>query len=343
MRDAAFACIRRVGVETGGSNVQFAIDPADGRMVIIEMNPRVSRSSALASKATGFPIAKIAARLAVGLHPRRDPQRHHQGHAGQLRTGHRLCGHQGSPLGVREVPRHRRRSRHPDAVGGRGDGHRAHVPGVAPEGVCVRWSTADSGLNCRSRERRRSTSWDDEELLRRADNRYPPTDRSSWRRRCGGASRSTSVAERTKVRSRGSSTRSPMITEEREPTWRTLGLPGSVGRRRLAPGQAARLRRRSNWPTSGEWTEPDGPGWASVRLGVRATFKTVDTCAAEFAADTPYHYSTYEDTDEVVPERATQGRDPRLGAQPHRPGHRVRLLLRPCQLRPTRRRLTRRS
>ncbi len=66
MRDAAFACIRRVGVETGGSNVQFALHPETGEMVIIEMNPRVSRSSALASKATGFPIAKIAARLAVG-------------------------------------------------------------------------------------------------------------------------------------------------------------------------------------------------------------------------------------------------------------------------------------
>src|SRR3954464_12493970 len=66
MRDAAFACIRRVGVETGGSNVQFALDPTNGDMVIIEMNPRVSRSSALASKATGFPIAKMAARLAVG-------------------------------------------------------------------------------------------------------------------------------------------------------------------------------------------------------------------------------------------------------------------------------------
>ena len=66
MRNDAFACIRRVGVETGGSNVQFALDPVTGRQVIIEMNPRVSRSSALASKATGFPIAKIAARLAVG-------------------------------------------------------------------------------------------------------------------------------------------------------------------------------------------------------------------------------------------------------------------------------------
>src|SRR3989454_2490325 len=68
MRDAARLIIRRVGVETGGSNIQFAVNPADGRMVVIEMNPRVSRSSALASKATGFPIAKIAAKLALGYH-----------------------------------------------------------------------------------------------------------------------------------------------------------------------------------------------------------------------------------------------------------------------------------
>ncbi len=66
MRDAAFAVIRRIGVETGGSNIQFAIDPETGEMVVIEMNPRVSRSSALASKATGFPIAKIATKLAIG-------------------------------------------------------------------------------------------------------------------------------------------------------------------------------------------------------------------------------------------------------------------------------------
>jgi carbamoyl-phosphate synthase large subunit len=66
MRDASIACLRKIGVDTGGSNVQFALNPADGRMLVIEMNPRVSRSSALASKATGFPIAKIAAKLAVG-------------------------------------------------------------------------------------------------------------------------------------------------------------------------------------------------------------------------------------------------------------------------------------
>jgi carbamoyl-phosphate synthase large subunit len=66
MRDAAKKIIREIGVDTGGSNIQFAVNPSDGRMIVIEMNPRVSRSSALASKATGFPIAKIAAKLAVG-------------------------------------------------------------------------------------------------------------------------------------------------------------------------------------------------------------------------------------------------------------------------------------
>src|SRR6201999_1044515 len=66
MRDAALRCLNEIGVDTGGSNVQFAINPENGRMVVVEMNPRVSRSSALASKATGFPIAKIAAKLAVG-------------------------------------------------------------------------------------------------------------------------------------------------------------------------------------------------------------------------------------------------------------------------------------
>ena len=66
LRDASLAVLREIGVDTGGSNVQFAVNPKDGRVIIIEMNPRVSRSSALASKATGFPIAKVAAKLAIG-------------------------------------------------------------------------------------------------------------------------------------------------------------------------------------------------------------------------------------------------------------------------------------
>ena len=66
MRNASIAVLREIGVDTGGSNVQFALNPSNGRLIVIEMNPRVSRSSALASKATGFPIAKIAAKLAIG-------------------------------------------------------------------------------------------------------------------------------------------------------------------------------------------------------------------------------------------------------------------------------------
>ena len=134
MRDAAFACIRRVGVETGGSNVQFAINPDDGHMVVIEMNPRVSRSSALASKATGFPIAKIAAKLAVGYTLDEIPNDITKATPASFEPDHRLRGHQGAPLGLREVPRHHRGARHLHAVGGGGHGHRSHLPRVAPEG-----------------------------------------------------------------------------------------------------------------------------------------------------------------------------------------------------------------
>jgi carbamoyl-phosphate synthase large subunit len=104
MRDAALRVMRAIKVEAGGSNIQFAVNPANGEMRIIEMNPRVSRSSALASKATGFPIAKIAALLAAGPDARRDPQRHHEEDAGVLRADPRLLRGQDPALGVREVP-----------------------------------------------------------------------------------------------------------------------------------------------------------------------------------------------------------------------------------------------
>ena len=101
------AVLREIGVETGGSNVQWAIEPEDGRMVVIEMNPRVSRSSALASKATGFPDCQGRGQAGRRLHAGRAGQRHHQGHARQLRADHRLCRHQDPALRLREVPRRR--------------------------------------------------------------------------------------------------------------------------------------------------------------------------------------------------------------------------------------------
>ena len=105
MRDLARRIIRRVGVETGGSNIQFADQPENGRIIVIEMNPRVSRSSALASKATGFPIAKIAAKLAARLSPGRDSQRHHPADAGVLRADHRLHRRQGAAWAFEKFPR----------------------------------------------------------------------------------------------------------------------------------------------------------------------------------------------------------------------------------------------
>jgi biotin carboxylase len=135
MRNASIAVLREIGVETGGSNVQFAVNPADGRLVVIEMNPRVSRSSALASKATGFPIAKIAAKLAVGYT------------LDELEND--ITGGATPPPSSRRSTMSSPRSRaspsrnspapspadHRDEVGRRGHGHRPHLPGIAAEGA----------------------------------------------------------------------------------------------------------------------------------------------------------------------------------------------------------------
>jgi carbamoyl-phosphate synthase large subunit len=135
MRAASIAVLREIGVETGGSNVQFAVNPADGRMVVIEMNPRVSRSSALASKATGFPIAKVAARLAVGYTLDELMNDITGGDAGLLRAQHRLCRDQDPPLRLREVSGLRAPPDHRHEVGWRGHGHRPHLRREPAEGA----------------------------------------------------------------------------------------------------------------------------------------------------------------------------------------------------------------
>ena len=131
LRDQAIAVIRAVGVETGGSNVQFAVNPATEEIVVIEMNPRVSRSSALASKATGFPIAKIAARLAVGYTLDEIPNDITKATPASLRADARLRRRQVAAVRVREVPGRRHDALDPHEVGRRGDGDRPHLrPGV---------------------------------------------------------------------------------------------------------------------------------------------------------------------------------------------------------------------
>ena len=138
MRDASIAVLREIGVETGGSNVQFAVNPADGRLVVIEMNPRVSRSSALASKATGFPIAKVAAKLAVGYTLDEI--------ANDITGGATPASFEPTiDYVVTKIPRFafekfpgaEHDADHLDEVGRRSDGDRPHVPGVAAEGTAL--------------------------------------------------------------------------------------------------------------------------------------------------------------------------------------------------------------
>ena len=143
MRNASIACLREIGVETGGSNVQFAVDPKDGRLVVIEMNPRVSRSSALASKATGFPIAKVAAKLAVG-YTLDEIQNDITGvDPGELRADDRLCRHQDPALRLREVQGRRGGALDRDEVGRRGDGDRPHLPREPAKGAARAGDRAD--------------------------------------------------------------------------------------------------------------------------------------------------------------------------------------------------------
>ena len=186
MRDASIAVLREIGVETGGSNVQFAVNPADGRMIVIEMNPRVSRSSALASKATGFPIAKVAAKLAVGYTARRDRQRHHRRRdAGLVRADDRLHRHQDPALRLREVPRRRANADDGDEVGRRGDGDRPHLRRIAAEGAALAGDRPRRARRDRDRGPRQGRR--QEPSCAPPSRRRRPTGCSRSPRRCGSA------------------------------------------------------------------------------------------------------------------------------------------------------------
>ncbi|MFP3901590.1 MAG: carbamoyl-phosphate synthase large subunit [Acidimicrobiia bacterium] len=292
MRDAAFACIRRVGVETGGSNVQFALDPANGDMVIIEMNPRVSRSSALASKATGFPIAKIAARLAVGNTLDEIPNDI---------TGETPASFEPTiDYVVTKVPRWAF-EKFPGSAGVLGTsmqsvGEAMAIGRTFPESLQKALRSLEqgrAGLNCDAGEAALD-ALDDEELLRRAAVATPdrPFQLEAALRR---GITVDDLAARTRV--------DPWfldqmlrIVEERH----HLGAAGidGVGRR---DWRRAKQLGFSDAQLAHLWDVEE----AEVRrrrlgAGVRPTYKTVDTCGAEFAARTPYHYSTYEDEDEVA-------------------------------------------
>jgi carbamoyl-phosphate synthase large subunit len=296
MRDAAFACIRRVGVETGGSNVQFAVDPSNGDMVIIEMNPRVSRSSALASKATGFPIAKIAAKLAVGYTLDEIPN--------DITRKTPASFEPTIDYVVTKVPRWAF-EKFPGTTGVLGTsmqsvGEAMAIGRTFPESLQKALRSLEHGrhgLNCDPAEAALD-ELDDEELLARAATGTPdrPFQLEAALRRGLGVD---AVAARTKV--------DPWfldqmlrVVEERE----HLAATGPDG---LTARGWKRAKQLGFSDAQLAWLWRDhGVDEAEVRarrlaLGVVPTYKAVDTCGAEFAASTPYHYSTYEDEDEAAP------------------------------------------
>jgi carbamoyl-phosphate synthase large subunit len=319
MRDAAFACIRRIGVETGGSNVQFAVNPQTGEMVIIEMNPRVSRSSALASKATGFPIAKIAAKLAVGY--RLDEVQN------DITRETPASFEPSIDYVVTKIPRWAFEK----------------LPGSTPvlgtqmqsvgEVMAIGRTFCESlqkavrsletgrlGLNCDPVERELDVLSDDELVLAAA---IPTPDRIFQVE--AALRRFVSIERLHEVTGIDPWFLDQMlqIVEERD----RLVRIGRLGRGDLGAVSRADWRRAKRFGFSDgqlaylwETTEADVRAARSA-AGVRVTFKTVDTCAAEFAAFTPYHYSTYEDEDEIAP--LTKPAVVILGSGPNRIGQGV--------------------
>ncbi len=292
MRDAAFACIRRVGVETGGSNVQFAIDPANGDMVVIEMNPRVSRSSALASKATGFPIAKMAAKLAVGYTLDEIPN--------DITKATPASFEPVIDYVVTKVPRWAF-----EKFPGQGDvlgtsmqsvGEAMAIGRTFPESLQKALRSLEQGrlgLNCDPGERQ-FDQLDHDELLTAASIGTP--DRPFQLEACLRRGMSVDeVAEATQV--------DPWFLDQMQRIVDEREHLESVGFEAITTRELRRAKRLGFG--DGQLAFLWGVSESEVRArrladGLVPTYKTVDTCAAEFEATTPYHYSTWEDTDEVI-------------------------------------------
>ena len=245
MRDASIAVLREIGVETGGSNVQFAVNPADGRLVVIEMNPRVSRSSALASKATGFPIAKVAAKLAVGYTLDEI--------ANDITGGATPASFEPTiDYVVTKIPRFAFEkfpgastgADHLDEVGRRSHGDRPHLPGKPAEGAALAGDRPDRArrnrhrrLRCRQGHRRRRQQGRDPRRARHADAGPAAEDRA------GDAARRQRRADPQRLPHR------PVVPEPDARTRghrsRDQGQGPADDRRRVPPAQGHGLFRRA--------------------------------------------------------------------------------------------------
>ena len=291
MRDAALQCIRRVGVETGGSNVQFAVDPATGRQVVIEMNPRVSRSSALASKATGFPIAKMAARLAVGYTLDEIPN--------DITKATPASFEPVIDYVVTKIPRWAF-EKLPGSSGVLGTqmqsvGEAMSIGRTFTESVQKAMRSLEQGRNglIDSRTMSSLAEHSDEALLEMCA--IPTPDRlvhvAELLRR-GVAPERVHEACRIDL---WFLDQIMMLCEEH--AYLASQTLEDLDRRSLRRAKRLGFSDRQIADIIG--VEEDAVRAARRDAGVLPTYKTVDTCAAEFAADTPYHYSTWEDEDEV--------------------------------------------
>ncbi len=310
MRNAAFACIRRVGVETGGSNVQFAVNPATGEQVVIEMNPRVSRSSALASKATGFPIAKIAAKLAVGYTLDEI--------ANDITKKTPASFEPTIDYVVTKVPRwaFEKFEGASNVLGTqmRSVGEAMAIGRTFPESLQKALRSLEigrAGLNCDAAEKNFESTSDDALVAAVA---IPTPERIFQVGECIRRGVSTEQLHEATGIDPWFIDQMRAIYDERDalagksPT--TLDRRGWRRAKRLgfSDSQLAWL-----WSTSESSVRA-----ARESAGVVPTYKSVDTCSAEFAAQTPYFYSTYEDENEVRP--SSKDRVIILGSGPNRIG-----------------------
>ena len=291
MRDAAFACIRRVGVETGGSNVQFAVNPINGDQVVIEMNPRVSRSSALASKATGFPIAKIAAKLAVGYTLDEI--------SNDITKMTPASFEPTIDYVVTKIPRWAF-EKFPGTTGVLGTqmqsvGEAMAIGRTFTESLQKALRSLEIGrlgLNCDAAEENFNDSSDAQLLEKIA---IPTPDRIFEIGECLRRKISIEIIAKACKFDPWFLDQMQSIIEEREflesQSLEELSVADWKRIKRLgfSDAQLGYLYRRSEHDVRA----------TRLRCGVRPTYKAVDTCSAEFAAQTPYHYSTYEDESEL--------------------------------------------
>jgi len=289
LRDIGIAVIREVGVDTGGCKIPFAVNPQDGRIIVIEMNPRVSRSSALASKATGFPIAKIAAKMAIGYTLDEVPN---------------------------DITRETPASFEPTLD---------YVVVKVPRFAFEKFPAADPTLTTtmKSVGEAMAIGRNFTEALQKALRSLEKKDAAfHWRGERPGRDQGAQWLEQAKVPTDGrillvqQALRAGMTVEEVHEATRIdpwfldqIELLNEVARtikgsETLTPAQL-RLAKRHGFSDAqvSQLTGMAEPVVRGVRhaLGVRPVFKTVDTCAAEFAAQTPYYYSSYDEETEVLP------------------------------------------